>query len=176
MGFKLFASRSDRIRFIPSCDDAVVLDTPEQKAAYRQYLETLDEGLLTLRGQPVVFLLRPLDLEVYEIALRNAKGAALKGIFIDPPAARELVRLSVEEIENWPAEWGGQDKAFHFEHRRRVLSPRFSPMLPPGLCAEAAHVLLDSLPVPDVELPPAAAPKEGSPPPFPPASGASSGS
>ena len=147
MGFKLYASREDRIKFITSLDDAVVAETEEQRDAFKRYLDTGDETLLTLQGEPVRWQLRPLTMATWELACRDARGIAVKGIYTDLPTARELLRLSCEDADPWPAEWGKKEDAFRFEYRRKVLSPQFAERIPPGVCLEAAKVLLDSLPL-----------------------------
>jgi len=148
MAFNFLTSRNDAIRFISSLDDNVQTTTKKQKAAYRKYLETLDESLLTLTGTPLVFLMRPLTWATQEIASRDAKGLCVPGVYTDAPTARELLRLSVESFENWPKEWGDMESKFRFEYGHRVLSREWVGDLFPGLCAEAAGVLLDTLPLP----------------------------
>jgi len=133
MGFKLFTS------------------TEQHRAAYGSYLKTLDPSLLILTGDPLVFILRPLDIKAYEIAIRDARGVAVRNVYTDNVTARELLRLCCVDIENWPEEWGDKEKAFRFEYGRTVLSADLACDLPPGVCREAAAVLLDTLPLPVVD-------------------------
>ena len=150
MAFKLFESRKDRIKFVTSLDDAVDTASPEGLKAYQEYLESGEYAHLILLGEPVVFSLRPLDIEAYEFACRDARGIALKDIYVDSPTCRELLRLSVEDITPWPEGWPEKETCFRFEYRRKVLSPTFITTLPPATCREAAKMLLDSLPLPPV--------------------------
>lgn len=147
MGFKLLASREDVIEFVSSLDVAVDSDSEEGRKAYLNYLKTLDRSGLVLKGKPTVFRLRPLDWTTYELACRDARGTALRGIYTDLPTARELLRLSVEDVVPWPSEWGKEDDAFLYEYRRKVFAPKFIGKIPPGTCREAAKVLLDSMPI-----------------------------
>jgi len=151
MGFKLFKSRRDRIKFISSVDEAVDVSTEQHRTAYANYLKTLDPSLLVLNGEPLTFTLRPLDVEVYEIACRDSRGVAIRDLYTDSVTARQLLRLSCEDVTEWPKEWGDKEKAFRFEYGRKVLSPEFVCDLPPAVCREAAAVLLDTLPLPELD-------------------------
>jgi len=150
MSFKLYTSRKDTVRFISSIDQCVQCETDDEVEAYAEYLRDLDPSRLTLTGDPVVFILRPLSWAAYELACRDAKGIAVKDLYTDEPTARELLRLSCEDVENWPIEWGDEKAkrgAFRFEYRRKVLAPEFAEDLPGAVCREAAKVLLDTLPI-----------------------------
>lgn len=147
MAFKLIVSKSDRLRFISSLDPAVDTSTEEQKEQYRKYLEDHDEGRLTLAGKPVVWLLRPLDMATYEHALTYTKGLAVPGLYTDAPSARELFRLSVDEIENYPEDWSAKDSVFSWEYRQKCLSDAAVRNLPSGLVREGAAMLLGTLPL-----------------------------
>ena len=149
MGFKLFPSRADRIEFITSLDDAVDTSTEEAKDGYRKYLDTLDQSTIVLNGEPTVFRMRPLAMDVYEIACRDAQGVAIRDLYTDTPTARQLFRLSVEDVEPWPEAWGDKDAAFRFEYKRKVLGQHFIARMPAGACREAAKLLLDTLPLPE---------------------------
>ena len=163
MGFKLFPSRDDRIEFITSLDEAVDTSTEEAREGYRTYLETLDRSTIVLVGEPTVFILRPLAWDAYEIACRDAQGVAIKDLYTDTPTARELFRLSVEDVEPWADGWGKKKKeaAFRWEFKRKVLSAQFVARIPAGACREAAKILLDTLPMPDPK--PAEEPDEPAP-------------
>ena len=144
MGFQLYESKTDRIRFISTTDSAVVRDTPEQIANCDKYLDTLDEGLLTLRDKPFVWIFRSLTANTLNIARRNS-AAAQYGNFIDLPTATELFRLSVESVENWPKEYPQLADNMIYEFGGQVLTKDFVARIPTPVIQEAAHVLLQSL-------------------------------
>lgn len=142
---RFYKSRTDRIRFISSLDEAVDTSTPEARAAYREYLKDLDVKHLTVTGEPTVLVMRPLTHEVVGLAAQLSLGLAAPGVYLDPQAAREMVRLSTEAIEPAPDGWTETD-LYRWEYRRRVLSPETMAQLPDGLIREAAQVLVDTLP------------------------------
>jgi hypothetical protein len=173
MGFRLWARRSDRIRFVSSIDAAVQMDTAERKAAYARYLDDLDEGHLTLTGKPNRLILRPLTQDVYEVALGNVGATRRESAALGVVLARELVRLCLEDLEEWPADWGEKRTAYRYEGDALVLIHELAATLPLGLVVEAAKVLQDGL----LALAPKAPElKEGETPPFPAGSAAPSGS
>lgn len=142
MAFRLIESKTERLRFISTSDDQVIRETPEQELACRKYLETLDESLLTLRGKPVVWLLRPLDQRTLEIAQRNSGS---KFAACDIPSAREAFRLSVEGAENWPAEFPPIESLLRSECDMVCLDRTFAGKIPVSIVLEGARVLLDTL-------------------------------
>lgn len=138
-------SRSDRLRFISSVDEAVDMTASDASKKYKAYLEDLDESHLTLTGPPTVFLLRPLTHETVGLAAQLSRGLVIPGAYLDPQAVRELFRLSCEAMEPEPEGWDKND-VYRFEYRRQVLSHEIVEQLPDGLLREGAQVLIDSLP------------------------------
>jgi hypothetical protein len=138
-------SRSDRLRFISSLDEAVDTSTPEGVEGYQKYLEDLNEGHLTLVGQPTVFIFRPLTHEVIGIAAQHSRGIVIPGTYLSPQANLELFRLSCESMEPGPEDWE-EGEVYRFEFRRQVLSYEVMGNLADGLLREGVKVLIDSLP------------------------------
>lgn len=147
MSFKLYLSKQDTIRFISSVDEFVDVSTEELKAEYKKYLDDLNETHLRQTGNPVVWILRPLDMATYEFALRDARGIAIPNIYTDQPTAREIFRSCVVDVENYPSDWPNKDNIWSYEYRRKCLSNDFANALPPGLVREGAAVLLATLPL-----------------------------
>lgn len=144
MGFKLYENKTDRIRFISTCDSSVVRETPDQIAAADKYLDTLDESLLTLRDKPFIWVLRPLTAVVLNTARRNANASAY-GNFVDLPTATELFRLCLEGIENWPKDYPQLDDHWVMEGGEKVVSRALVARIPTPVIHEASHVLMASL-------------------------------
>lgn len=148
MGFKLFKSASETFKFIHTYDEAVVRETDEQRANCEKYLETLDRSLLTLRGEPFVWRLRPLTYRILEIAQANVKGRAgvVEGaLVVDTPTARELCRLCICGVENWPESEPKFSSFQLYDYDMKILEHEFVDQLPTAFVRELAAVLLDTL-------------------------------
>jgi len=98
--------KTDRVRLILSADDAVDLSTPEALEGFRRYRETLDERHLTLRGQPVRWVLRPLTVGLFEDATESP-GAGRGQVRTE----RRLLQAVVEDVVPWPADLGPREEA-----------------------------------------------------------------
>lgn len=152
MAINLKRSTKERMTFVSSIDSAVDVSTDELKEHYREYLYHHDVSRLTLTGEPVKWILRPLTNAVYEKAIQETRGIAVPRLYVTPTAARRLVMYSCEKIEGPPQD-GWPDSPHRVYDLWLGLEESFASDLPTALCLEAAEMLLSTLPLMDVEEP-----------------------
>lgn len=134
--------KTDRVRVILSADDAVDLSTPEAVEGFKRYRDTLDERHLTLRGDPVRWVLRPLTVGLFEDAM-GTPGADLTA----PETERRLLQAVVEDIQPWPADLGTREEAMP---GGRLTDATVRDMVLPGWRRELLATALATMPTNEI--------------------------
>jgi hypothetical protein len=149
MGLRFYPRKTDRVQFVTSVDDAVDVSDAEKLDAYKAYLDSHDISGVSLVGEPVVFHLRPLTVDVLEYAIRDTSGLS-PSMHIDVPASRRMFQLCCEDITG-PGSERLKRPLTQMHYGYQGLSAAIMANIPSAACVEAASMLQSTLPGDDDE-------------------------